>query len=260
MYKLLASCLLVVIALACRIAMVRRIRGKEVKRSEFRRRVILQLRNITYLCIFFGLIVIWASELRHVIFSLAAVLVALVLATKELIMCVSGSLLRIGGNAFSLGDRIEVNGIRGDVIDQTLLSTKILEIGPGQFTHQYTGRSVVIPNSVFLNSAVVNETFTEDYVIHLFTIPLPPKQDWEESEQRILSIAQETCAPFLEDARRYFTKLSKREGLAVSSVEPRVTLTLPESEKMNLIVRIPVPARRKGRVEQEILRKFCKAA
>jgi small-conductance mechanosensitive channel len=52
--------------------------------------------------------------------------------------------------AYAFGDRIENAGIRGNAVDHNALTTTILEIGPGQTSHQYTGRTMVIPNSFFL--------------------------------------------------------------------------------------------------------------
>jgi len=47
-----------------------------------------------------------------------------------------------------------------------LQSTTILEIDPG---HQPTGRTVVLPNSVFLSAKVFNETLHDDLVVHVVT-------------------------------------------------------------------------------------------
>mgnify|MGYP001215256827 CR=1 FL=1 len=63
---------------------------------------------------------------------MVAIAVALVIATKELILCVSGALIKGGARSFNIGDRIQVKEFRGDVIDQNLLTTTILEVGPGK--------------------------------------------------------------------------------------------------------------------------------
>ena len=53
----------------------------------------------------------------------------------------------------------------------TALTTTILEIGPEKLTHQHTGRAIVVPNSVFLDKHVVNESYTADFVLHVFRLP-----------------------------------------------------------------------------------------
>jgi hypothetical protein len=37
-----------------------------------------------------------------------------------------------------------------------------------------------------------------------------------------------------------------------------VSLQIPEAGKINLVLRVPVPVRRRGRVEQEIVRRFLR--
>ena len=84
-----------------------------------------------------------------------AILAALVIGTKELIMCFLGSIVKAGSNAFSLGDRIRIGDIEGDVIDQNLLSTQLQEVAEGQ----YSGQLVSLPNSMFLNQAIHPEPY-----------------------------------------------------------------------------------------------------
>jgi small-conductance mechanosensitive channel len=191
--------------------------------------------------------------------SLFAIAVATVIATKELIQCFSGSLLKTVSRGFAVGDRIEINGLRGDVIDHNALTTTILEIGPHELTQQHTGRAVVVPNSVFLDKPVINESFTDEYVLHVFKVPVKMNKNWQQAEQDLLEAARDQCRLFLDPARQHFQRLGKTQGLATLSVELRVTVSIPKADELELIVRIAVPARRKGRIEQEILRRLVTA-
>jgi len=161
-------------------------------------------------------------------------------------------MLRTGGKAFKIGDRIEIAGIRGDVIDHNLLTTTVMEIGP----HQVTGRAVVLPNSIFLGKPLVNESYTHDFVLHPFKIPLKMDADWQLEEQDLLAAAKEECTPFLEEARGHFDRFTKHEGLVSLGVDPRITVSIPKAGELELTVRVAVPARRKGRIEQAILRRY----
>lgn len=244
------------VVIAVRLILDRSVERREGLSVETRRRWRVNLRNVMVFVFVAGLLFIWAKELRTFAVSMVAIAVAIVLATRELILCVSGAVLRGGTNAYSVGDRIEIEGLRGDVIDQNLMTTTLLEIGPGKESHQYTGRAVVFPNSLLLNSPLVNETFMGDYVVHVMTVPLDAKEDWRRAEQRLLNAAQEECGPFLEEAQRHMTKLQEKEWIDTPSVLPRVSLEVPEPGRINLLLRIPTPGRRKGRLEQAILRRF----
>lgn len=226
---------------------------------ETRRQWMSQSRNLTVVALIVGLVVVWAPQIQSVAISIFAVAAAIVIATKELIMCISGSILKASSKSFSVGDRIEINGFRGDVIDQGLLTTTMFEIGPGTITHQCTGRVISIPNSQFLNSVVLNETFSDQYVLHGFMLPLEYDQDWELAEQRLLKIANQHCAAFITEAGSQMRASAQREGLQPPSVEPRVLVQVPEPKRLCFYVRIPSPVRERGRIEQAIVRAFLKA-
>lgn len=222
----------------------------EVKRK---RRV--STNSVLTLIVGVSLIVIWENELQTLALSFVAFAVAFVFAAKELFMCLTGGLLRTN-YAFKIGDRIEVNGIRGDVIDKNLLSTKVLEIGPGQTTHQYTGRSVVIPNSFFLSHTVINESFLGNFVLHPFTIPLRVEEDWRMAEKILMRVAHEECSSFYEAAQAYLDRVQRKANLDTPSIHPRVHIRVVDHKMMHLIVRVTVPAYDKGKIEQAILKRF----
>lgn len=254
--KLISSGLLVIgMSLLYRLgaASIRRVSWST---HEAQRRWLVMARNLAVITCVFLLIVVWADQLRTLALSVVAFAAAIILSTKELLMCFTGGMLRSSAGMFHLGDRIEVKKLRGDVIDLTMLTTTILEIGPEQLSHQHTGRAIVLPNSIFLSEAVINESFTEDFVLHTSLVPLSRKDDWARAERHLLQAANEVCDEFIEAARKHLSRLGRQQGIDVPSVEPRVTLLFPKPEEINLLVRFPVPARRKGRSEQAMLRRY----
>jgi len=128
---LISTTILVVVIVILRAIIARFIR-KSVSSTELRRRWLVQTRNGLLLLLLFGLIMIWGEELRTLALSVVAIAVAFVIATKELILCITGSVLKTGAGSFNIGDRIQIKDFRGDVIDQNLLATTILEVGPGK--------------------------------------------------------------------------------------------------------------------------------
>ncbi|WP_447975497.1 mechanosensitive ion channel family protein [Nitrospira sp. Kam-Ns4a] len=255
----LNSALLLAVILAVRALILRAVHASPGLTVEARRRWVVTIRNITALVFVLGLIFIWGHELSALAVSLVAIAVALVLATKELLLCLSGTVLRLGANAYEIGDRIEIGGIRGNVIDQTALATTVMEIGPGHQSQQYTGRAVIFPNSLLLSQAVINETFTKPYVVQILTVPLTTRDDWQAAEKALLEAARAECTPFMEEARLHMKRLEGRNWLDTPSVDPRVQLHLPEPGRINLLLRFPSPTQGTSRLEQAILRRFLTA-
>ncbi len=253
---LIAVLALLVTVASLRLVLLRTIVEREGVPLEDRRRLAIQIRSMLAIVFVVGLFFILANELRAFAVSLVAIAVAIVLATKELILCLSGSALRIGANAYTIGDRIEINGVRGNVIDQTFLATTILEIGPGHVSSQYSGRAIVFPNSLLLAHPLINETYMKEYIVHVMTIPLAATDDWQKAEKLLLEIANEECRPFLDEAARHMKELEGRHWMDVPSVKPRVSVQIPEPGRVNLLLRIPTPAHRTSRLEQVILRRY----
>lgn len=256
MAHLVGTVAFVAVVVLLRWTVTRRIRSSEIP-PEIKRRSIVQTRNASVLVILFGGIVIWASQLHTVAISALAIAAAIVIATKELIMCLTGTIVRLSGRSFEVGDRIEVGTYRGDVIDQTLLTTTLMEVGPGNLTHQHTGRALVLPNSLFLTTTVANETFTDAYVLHLFVVPMKITDDWQKAREVLLEAARRASQPYLDDAKAHIESRTKPQGLDTPSLNPRITLRFPDPERVDLMVRIPAPSPRRGRVEQEILNAFA---
>lgn len=253
------SLILLAMVLIARLVLMRGVTHSASLTVETKRRWILMIRNVMAAVFVIGLAFIWAHELSTFAVSLVAIAVALVLATKELILCLSGTVLRAGSNAFTLGDRIEISGTRGNVIDQNLLATTVLEIGPGHSSSQYTGRAVVFPNSLLLGHPLINETYLKEYIVHVMTFPLMMQDDWQVAEKLLLDIALNECMPFMEEARVHMKQLEGKAWLDAPSVEPRISIHLPEPGRIDLLLRIPSPAHRTSRLEQVILRRFLLA-
>ncbi len=93
------------------------------------------------------LAVVWRAFAGRlgVVFGLAAAGVAF--AMQEVIGALAGWLNILSGGIFRVGDRIQMAGVQGDVIDITPLRTKVMEIGSADGAtwvkgRQYTGRIV----------------------------------------------------------------------------------------------------------------------
>ncbi|GJL53990.1 MAG: membrane protein [Nitrospirales bacterium] len=223
---------------------------------ETKRRWIVMIRNTLLLLSLLGIGIIWAPQMRTLAVTLVAIALALVFAVKELLLCLSGAYLRMAGKFFSTGDLIEINGIRGIVLDRGWLTLTLLEIGPGHTSQHYTGRALFLPNSMLLNGPLINETYTKKYILHTITIPLSSQDDWKSAEQILLQTGKTECQPFLEDAKRHMKKLEGGHWLDAPSVEPNVTIQLPDTGKLNLLLRIPCPPKETARLEQAILHQF----
>jgi small-conductance mechanosensitive channel len=253
------SLLLLLSVIIARTLIVRSIARNSALTMEAKRRWVVTVRNSMVFVFILGLVVIWAHELQAFAVSIVALAAALVLATKELLLCWSGAALRVGGKVYSVGDRIQIAGHRGVVLDHDIFATKLLEIGPGQASHLYTGRVTIFPNSLLFTNALVKENPNQEFGLYTLAVPLPAEHNWKEAETRLLEAARAECAPFMAEASRHMKLLEQQNLLEAPSPDPRITIQLTEHGRILLVLRFPAPDRGRSRVEQAILRRYLAA-
>ena len=85
----LSTSVLVLVLIAARWIVLRRLRLADGLSADLRRRWAAQVRTAALLVLALGLMIIWGAELKTFAISIVAIAAAIVIATKELIMCVS---------------------------------------------------------------------------------------------------------------------------------------------------------------------------
>ncbi|KIA80695.1 mechanosensitive ion channel protein MscS [Chromobacterium piscinae] len=258
-HEITRSLLLILTLLIIRIVVDLLLAANQGVPIEERRRWSVNTRNGLFLAGLAGIGFIWANELQTLAVSMLAFAAALILATKELIMCLSGGVVRQMSDSYGLGDHIEIGTVRGRVVDIGLLSTTVMEIGPNHSSHQMTGRALTFPNSLLLSTPVIRENYMGEYVMHIINVPLaytvPPAQ----AERLLMAAAENTCLPHMELARQHMEEMAKRYLVDIPSVEPRISIQPFDEKRYQLILRIAIPARERQRIEQAILHQFMAA-
>ncbi|MBB5190561.1 small-conductance mechanosensitive channel [Silvimonas terrae] len=241
-------------------AMVRRaILSRSKLQPEDKRRLMVYSRNVSLILFVLGAVVIWGHEIEAFAVSLVAIAAAIVIGTKEIIMCVLGSIYRTTSRAFEVGDRIEVGHIRGRVIDMNLLNTTLVESSAALPNKGTVGRGVVIPNSMFLSTPVYNETMLGAYVLQTIHIALNRGEDWQTAESALLEAGAAVIAEYMDDLLMHVRELERNYAVDTPPTEPRVRISLDDREAFNLHLQLPVPLGQRARIEQRVLREYLLA-
>lgn len=251
--KAATTVLLIGLVTLGRAAILRSMAQLDSLEMEMRRKAIVYSRTAAITALFLGLMLIWGTELKSLAFSLVAVAAAVVIGFKEIIASLLGGLFLSTNNLYSVGDRIEISDLRGDVIDITLTRTLLYEIGPGANIHQFTGRSITFPNSLLLTQPLMNESATGPYVLHVFKVPFKREENWGQEKELLIRAAQVQCAAFQTKAQEEFNRFARKKGLEAPDTSPRVTVAYPDALTVDMVIRVPSLANRKGRLEQAIL-------
>lgn len=175
-------------------------------------------------------------------------------AMQEVIGAIAGWFNIFSGRIFKVGDRIEMGGVRGDVIDVTLLRTKLMEIGSDDGTswvkgRQYTGRVVAVSNKATFTDPVYNSSAEFEYLWEELTIPIPHHADWEEAERILDEEARRISST--SGASDAIRTMVRRYPVPRLEVEPRV-FTLATDNYMQLSARFVVPLRTARSTKHEL--------
>ncbi|MEJ2679478.1 MAG: mechanosensitive ion channel, partial [Gemmatimonadota bacterium] len=126
--RLVYSLVIILSLVLLRIAIIRILRRRvEDVRTGYRWR-----KTITYTFVVIGVLLIggvWSESFTKVSLSLGLVSAGLAIALRDPIVNLGGWLFIIWRRPFVVGDRIQISGQAGDVIDQRLFAFTLLEIG-----------------------------------------------------------------------------------------------------------------------------------
>ncbi|MCP2039891.1 small-conductance mechanosensitive channel [Neisseria sp. HSC-16F19] len=225
---------------------------------EIKRRWLVVSRNLAFVACVFGLVTIWATQIQTVALSMLAVAAAVVLATKELIMCLSGSLIRTGTKQYSVGDFIEINGLRGRVVDINLINTLLMQTGPHPLIGQLSGKTVSFPNSLLLSHPVLRDNGNRHFVVHSFDIPVPLALNVDEVVPPLQSKLDELCAPFAEQAARQFAEIQLQKLYITPATEPRVAAVPKDDKVYSVVVRFAAPMAQRQHIQQQLLTHYLR--
>ncbi|MBD5769543.1 mechanosensitive ion channel family protein [Marinomonas colpomeniae] len=233
------------------------IRSQESLEQDKKRQRINALDNIYNLLLVVGLVLIWSSELQNIAISIAAFMVALVIATKEFIACIVGAFYRASTRPYQVGDWIRIANYEGEVTDSDWLSTTLFEVDLKGGTYAYTGRTTVVPNSVLLVHTVQNLNYMRRYVTHSFSISRQCDDvNLFSIKEEILEKIREYSEHFHEVAIRYNSLIEKRLDINISGPEPRVRITTTVEGFNVFTVSLFCPTEEAVVIEQKVTEDF----
>jgi small-conductance mechanosensitive channel len=248
-FKLLASLMLLAVVLMVKQALVSVLR-RRYRRGANKRVVVNSFKNIVNLLLLVFLISLWSSELQSLAFSIAAFMVAIVLATREFIQCFLGYLYAISARPFRVGDWVQLNNVSGEVVELDWAKVTVLEID--EQSMDYTGRHLYIPNSLIVTKTVINLNFLKRYAIHQFKVTLEPHSNPYEILPQLLDRARHYCDDFRDVAERYKGLIERQLDTEFIEIEPDISVETNQFGKYEICVSLFCPAEQKDSIQQKI--------
>ena len=239
-----------------RTALRKAILSRDSMDTEFKLRMVVTIRNVSLLIFLLGIPMIWGHEIENFAVSIMAMAAACVLATKEVLLCILGAIYRTSINLYKTGDRIEIVGIRGQIIDMNLLSTTLLESSQASLNGT-VGRSITIPNSLLFTEAVYNETMLGGrFATQIVHISIERDDDWMMAEKILLESGNNIVAEYAGELALHTQKMTRGYALQAPLQHAQVRMLLDNIHHLSLHLQLPAPLGHRARIEQRVLREF----
>ncbi|NIY83445.1 mechanosensitive ion channel family protein [Vibrio hepatarius] len=255
-HKLLFTALIILIIALLRRLILSKIRGDVAFVSEERRNWMSRTKNSSSALTVLLLFILWQSEISEFALSVTAIAVAIVVASKEIILCFTGSIQRASSRSFRVGDWIEVGKICGEVIEHNVMATVIQEIDLYHGQYHYTGKTATLPNSMFFTYPVKNLNFMKRYVFHNFSIVVPDFVNLYPLVPLMIEKIDERTHYFHEVAKRYNTVIEKHAGVDLPGSEPHIHITSAATGEQIVHFMLFCPTDKATHLEQDIRSDF----
>lgn len=137
------------------------------------------------------LLFIWDDYIQNLMTLISVVSAAMTIALRELILNFFCGLYIQMKKPFKVEDRIEIDGIKGDVMSISSLDFEILEVSNKEERGQSTGVVITFPNSVVFSKPVKNITKGFKYVWDEITVKVKLDCDLSSNKQMLYKIVNE---------------------------------------------------------------------
>ena len=193
----------------------------------------------------FGLMSIWFDDPARLATAIGLFSAGLAFALQRVITAFAGYIVILRGNNFTVGDRISMGGVRGDVIALGFIQTTLMEMGVAPGTdagpsvwvksRQFTGRIVTVSNAKIFEEPVYNYTRDFPFIWEEMSVTVRYEDDRALVERIVLEAARRHAVAPAELSAEAARTLERRFDLQRLDFEPRVFVRLtPNWLEMNL--------------------------
>jgi small-conductance mechanosensitive channel len=202
---------------------------------------------------------IWLDAFNELATYLGLVSAGIAIALADLLKNMAGWLYIVVRRPLWLGDRVEVDGTRGDVVDVRLFRFTLMEIGEWVHADQSTGRLVHVPNGLLFTKPMANYTEGFEYIWNEIPVMVTFESNWEKAKSIIQEEIESVSVDVSSKASKGLRKTAHDYQIKIGKLTPIVYLSVEESGVV-LTGRFLVSARKRrgieARVWEGILRRF----
>jgi small-conductance mechanosensitive channel len=215
-----------------------------IKHPDTRYRARKLITFLGYLAGVLFITIVFSDQLGHLTVAFGVAGAGVAFALQEVIASVAGWVAISLGHFYQIGDRVQVGGIMGDVIDIGVLRTTLMECGQWVNSDLYNGRIVRIANSFVFKEPVFNYSAHFPFLWDEITVPVKYGSDHRLAREILQRVADEVVGDYTAHARVAWKGVVERYVIEDERVEPTVTV-MANDNWMEFTVRYVVDYKRR---------------
>jgi small-conductance mechanosensitive channel len=226
-----------------------------------RRYQYLLIRRITF---WFALIVTVAFSLAAEIGSLATfaglITAGLAVALQGVLLAIVGYFFLIGKYGIRVGDRVQIAGVTGDIIEIGLIRLHMMEVSAPEAGTKPTGRIVAFSNAVVFQpgASFFKQIPGTNYAWREVTLTLAPETDYRTAEKRLRGAVESVFASYKERIEEQHREMQNSLSVAVSMPKPQSHLRVTQSG-LEVVLRYPIELDNSAEIDDQVTRELLKA-
>ncbi|MEF8879255.1 MAG: mechanosensitive ion channel domain-containing protein [Candidatus Thermoplasmatota archaeon] len=135
-----------------------------------------------------------------------------VLVSYKAITNFAGWIHIIFSSTLKRGDLVEIEGVKGKIIDVSTMNVVLEEKSKGLKGSGYTGRKVTIPNSYFFSKPIKYISSKDSVVWDEIRVLLPSDTDYFLAEEIMTQVAKSVVGPIMKKRRRRMIEKTSEPG------------------------------------------------
>lgn len=181
------------------------------------------------LIVFLILMAITVDSLKDYTIIIGLFTAGITFTLQELILSIAGSFYIFFVRVYKPGDRIEINNIRGDVIDIDSIYTTIMEMGEWVSSDNYSGRIVKISNAFVFKGPIKNYSMDFPFVWDELNILITYGSDTALAKTILLNSATELLSDYTENSKAKWKEMVEHYYIENATLEPTIAMNLTDN-------------------------------
>lgn len=211
------------------IQFLRRFIRKNLPNSKVKYKSQKGIEVIGYLILIILTLSYFTGNIKDFTLAIGLLSAGIAITLQELILSIAGSLYIFFVKVYIPGDRIEINGIKGDVIDVDSIYTTMMEIGEWVSSDNYSGRIIKLSNAFVFKGPIYNYSKDFPFIWDEFDLPIRYGSDVEMAKAIIIKVATENLSEYVANSITKWKHVVERYYIEDAKVEPTLAITMTDN-------------------------------